>query len=208
MHPETIEHLARVEAVLREARSILARFAYPGDLRTTMVMGFVSQMFEHHEAMMLLCRAGKFGSAFALGRSIFESLYRGLWINFCANEEQIAAFDRDDRFPVNMSVMAEQIDTVYRAHGFFQNFKERAWSALCSYTHTGLLQLGRRFDGHQAVPAYDDAEIYEITTSSTTCVLLLAGKFLARQGHSEECLAVEGLTETYGPVLVNHEMAE
>ena len=201
MSPETNAHLTRTEEAVKEARGILAGIAYPDDLRTTMVMGFVSQVFEHHEAMLLLCRAGKVGSAFALGRSIFESLYRGLWINFCATDEQISAFDRDDKFPVNMSDMAKQIDEMYRAEGFFQDLKRRAWSALCSYTHTGLLQLGRRFNGHQAVPAYSDEEIYEITTSSTTCVLLLAGKLLARQGYGEECVTIENLTANYGPVL-------
>ncbi len=65
--------------------------------------------------MLLLCRNGLLGSAFALGRSIVESMYRGMWINFCATDAQLAEFNRDDRFPVKMPQMAREIDVKYRA---------------------------------------------------------------------------------------------
>lgn len=42
---------------------------------------------------------------------------------------------------------------------------KRGWSALCGYTHTGLIQLGRRFRDHDVKPAYRDSEIVEITTT-------------------------------------------
>jgi hypothetical protein len=198
---ETKVHLEQVESAIHAAKVVLSRFGYPDDQRTTMVVGFISQIVEHHRAMLLLCRADLFGSAFALARSIFESMYRGMWINFCATQEQIVSFDRDDKFPVNMTQMAREIDQAYRAGDFFEDFKNRSWNALCSYTHTGLLQLGRRFTEHTTEPSYTDEEVVEISTSSTTSILLLAGKFLAVQGHDKDCIEVEQLTETYGPAL-------
>lgn len=54
--------------------------------------------------------------------------------------------------------------------GFFAELLSRSWRALNGYTHTGMLQLGRRFTGRTLEPAYGDGEIVEITTSTTTCL--------------------------------------
>ncbi len=199
MKPETEEHLKKVEGAVAEANHILAQHDYPDNSRTVIVVGLLATMIEHHRAMLLLIRTGRVGSAFALARSIVESMYRGMWINACATDQQIQAFEADDKFPVNMPDMAKAIDEAYRAHGFCEDLRKRGWAALCSYTHSGMLQLGRRFREHKVQPNYDDREIYEATTTVTTCILLLAGKFLAYQNHVAECTAVEALVGIYGP---------
>jgi hypothetical protein len=177
----------------------LAIHAYPDDLRTVMAIGFITQIIEHHGAMLLLIRGDKIGSAFALARSLVEGMYRGLWINFVATDVEVARFERTDDIGLTMTELARAIDRAYHAGHFFENLKVRSWDALNSYAHTGVLQLGRRFREHNVEPAYTDAEIFEVTTAVTTCVLLLAGKFLAVQNHPDECRAVEALVETYGP---------
>jgi len=199
MKTETEEHLKKVEGAVAQANHILAQHDYPDNSRTVIVIGLLATMIEHHRAMLLLIRNARVGSAFTLARSIVESMYRGMWINGCATDQQIQAFEADDKFPVNMPDMAKAIDEAYRAHGFFENLRERGWAALCSYTHSGMLQLGRRFREHKVQPNYDDREIYEATTTVTTCILLLAGKFLAYQNHVAECRAVEALVGIYGP---------
>jgi hypothetical protein len=57
MTPETREHLQHCEAAIQEAKRLLAIHGYPDDLRTVMVIGFITQLVEHHEAMLLLIRA-------------------------------------------------------------------------------------------------------------------------------------------------------
>jgi Family of unknown function (DUF6988) len=198
MKPETSEHLNKVEGAIREAKRLLAQHGYPDTLRTVVVIGFIDQMIEHHDSTLVLLRNGKVGSAFVLARSIFESAYRGLWINFCATDAEIEHFERHDELLVKMPQMARAIDEKYQAHGFFEDLKNRAWPALCSYTHTGLLQLGRRFTGHNVQPDYGDDEIFEATNAVTTCILLLVGKFLAVQSYGDECRVAEALIQTYG----------
>jgi hypothetical protein len=200
LKPETINHLNKVEAVLSNAKAIVTRHGYPDDLRTVIVVGFIDQMFEHHEAMLILVRSDKVGSAFALARSIFESMYRGLWINLCATDAQIQSFERDDELPLNMTQMARAIDLQYHAGNFFEDLKNRGWKALCSYTHTGLLQLGRRFNDHNVQPAYTDGQIFQATTTVTTCILLLVAKFLVVQNNAQESQEAEALIRTYGPL--------
>ena len=60
-----------------------------------------------------------------------------------------------------------------------------------------MLQLGRRFTGHNLQPSYSDEEIEGVATGTTTCILKLAGKFLAVQNHEIECKAVEALVGTW-----------
>src|SRR6266851_3620680 len=72
MTPETAKHLDQVEAAIKQARSVFIKYSYVDTLRNVVVIGLIDQMIEHHEAMVILIRAAKIGSAFALSRSIFE----------------------------------------------------------------------------------------------------------------------------------------
>ena len=100
MTDATKAHLNQVEAATQRVKELLATHGYADDLRNVLVIGFIDQMVEHHESMLLLIRNGKNGSAFALARSIFESMYRALWINLCATDAQISTFERNDELPL------------------------------------------------------------------------------------------------------------
>ena len=194
------QHLIKVEAGIQSAKPLLGRHRYPDDYRTVVVIGFIAQLVEHHQAVLVLIAHDMIGSAFALARPIMEGMYRGLWINVCATEAEITRFTDKDEIRLSMAEMARAIDESYRGEGFFQNLKVRSWDALNSYTHTGMLQLGRRFTEHEVRSSYTDGQIVEMTTASTTCVLILISRFLAKQNHGEEMRAVDALIETYGPL--------
>ncbi len=186
------------EIAVGKAKDLLGRHEYPDDLRTIIVAGFVDTIIEHHASVLLLICSEKIGSAFALLRSIFEGMYRGLWLGFCATDADIQQFKKEDKFQLTQAEMAGAIDEKYRAEGFFADLKQRAWPALNSYAHTGMLQLERRYTGHELKPAYDDAEISEVIISATTCVLTLVSKFLAVQGFADDAREAEKLIGSYG----------
>jgi predicted glycosyl hydrolase (DUF1957 family) len=50
--------------------------------------------------------------------------------------------------------------------------KHNSWSAMNSYTHGGMLQVGRRINGNIIEPKYDDDEIIEVLRSAGTFGLL------------------------------------
>jgi hypothetical protein len=200
MQPKTTAHLEQVEKIVDEAHKILSKHAYPDNTRTVLVAGFLATMIELHGAMLRLIRDGKVGAAFALARSIVESMYRGMYMNFVATDPEVQQFEATDEFPIKMRAMAQALDKAYHAGDFFEDLYNRGWAALCSYTHSGMLQLGRRFTGHNLQPNYTDEEIYAVTTTVTTCVLLLACKFLAVQNQVNDSKTVEALIGTYGPV--------
>jgi hypothetical protein len=123
---------------------LLPRHDLPTDTKTAFLTGFVAIALEHHEAISLLTKSELTGSAFALVRALFETMVRALWINKVANQSQIEKASRDElQFP-RMSQMLAEIDQNYTTDKFFQSLKE-AWKAMCSYAHSGALQIARRF---------------------------------------------------------------
>jgi hypothetical protein len=194
------EHMVKCEHAVQSAKPILGKHSFPDDYRTVIVIGFISTLIEHHEAAFLLIVSDMIGSAFALGRPIVEGMYRGLWLNACATDDELKRFVEKDEIRTTLGQMAEALDPAHNTGDFFQDFKKRAWNALNSYTHTGMLQLGRRFTKHEVKSSYTDGQIVEMTTTMTTCVLLLISRFLAKQGYPEDANAIDALIETYGLV--------
>jgi hypothetical protein len=199
LNGETIEHLKQVEAAIEKLKEVLNACKIAQELRNVILIGTIDQLIEHHASVLLLIRSAKVGSAFALSPSIVEGMYRGLWLNFCATDDEVKNFEQEDKLRLNMTEIAKAIDEKYQAEGFFEDLRQRAWPHLCSYAHTGILQLGRRFTGDTLAPNYGDAEIVEITTSITTCILTMSSKFLARLNLGAEALVAEKLIVTFGP---------
>jgi hypothetical protein len=143
-------------ALLPVTRSVFIKYPYTDTLRNIVAIGLIDQMIEHHEAMVMLIRAGKIGSAFALSRSIFESTFRGVWFALCATDAQLEYFAQSDQLPLdasgnrmNMTSMATAIDAATGADPsdpadqFFKDLKDRGWKALCSYTHSRYAHVKR-----------------------------------------------------------------
>ena len=63
-----------------------------------------------------------------------------------------------------------------------------------------MLQIGRRFTNDEVANNYTDDEIYEITTTATTVILLTVSFFLKRNGHTDSGDAIQSFLETYGPL--------
>jgi hypothetical protein len=122
------------------------------------------------------------------------------WLNAVATDEELKRFIDKDDIELTFQEIAEALDPAHNSGDLFQTLKKNAWKALNSYTHTGMLQLGRRFSKHEVENSYTEGEIYEMTTTLTTCVLILISRFLAKQGHPDDAKAIDSLVETYGLV--------
>jgi hypothetical protein len=192
------EHLTRCEKVMQAAKPILAVHKFPTDSRTLTVIGFISVIIEHQEAIVMLVHRDMPGSASALFRPVVEGAYRALWINLPATDAEVEKFVTKDEIDVTFGGIATALDTAYGMVDFFQNFKTRAWKHLNSYTHGGMHQIGRRFLNGEVANNYREEELYELTTSVTTIVLLTIAIFLKKYGHAESGGQIDALMETYG----------
>jgi len=125
---------------------------------------------------------------------MFDAYLRALWINKCASAEEIdQAVHHTLRFPA-LRPMLGQIkqsyflakkdeeltpgERVLRQFGdsFFQ-FHENAWPVMSSYTHSGGLQISRRFTGDKVKANYDEGDIAQALILATVALLLLAHMF-------------------------------
>lgn len=194
------EHLIRCEKAIQSIKPILGQHGFPAESRNLTVIGFISWLIEHHEAILLLTTHDMPGSATALLRPVVEGSYRALWINLPATDTEVKIFTEKDKIDLNFGEIATALDGAYGTAGFFQGLKDRTWKHLNSYTHGGMLQIGRRFTKNEVANNYTDDEIYEMTTTATTIILLTVSSFLKRNGHTDSGETIQGFLETYGPL--------
>jgi hypothetical protein len=197
---ELREHLIRCEKAMQSAKPIIGEHAFPTDSRTLTVIGFISLLVEHQQSILLLVMHDYAGSATALARSVVEGAYRALWINLPATDEEVKKFNEKDQIHLGFGEIAAALDGAYRLEkGFFENFKTRTWKHLNSYTHGGMHQIGRRFNKNKVENNYSEEQMYEMTTTVTTIVLLAISIFIKRHGHAESGDRIQALLGTYGP---------
>lgn len=198
MSNELREHLIRCERAMQSVKPILGKHGFPTDGRTLTVIGFISWLIEHHESILLLVMHGMVGSASALLRPVVEGSYRALWVNLPATDAEVKKFNERDEIDLRFGEIAAALDTAYGMEGFFQNLKDRTWKHLNSYTHGGMQQIGRRFVKNEVANNYSEAEIYEMTTTATTIILLTVSFFLKRHGHMDSGDEIQSFLEIYG----------
>ena len=186
------EEIKNAQHTIAEVKKLLSGLKFSGDEWSVVVAGLIHQGIEHHEAILLLIQSHLTGSAFALCRSVVEVLVRGAWFTCCATKEQVEKFIEHDEIEYSFHELASAIDQSQQI-GFFGDFKRKYWRALNSYTHTGILQLGRRWTQGKLLASYDEEEIMEVVRTCTMCILLLVQPYLAKNGHSEASKKIVGM---------------
>ena len=198
MKLELTKHLDKVRDTVTEVDRTVSSHKYPSDRRTVMVMGLLSTIIQHHRSMLHLIKSeGTAGSSLALARDILKGMRYGLWINSCATEEQILQIEEADEFPFGIPEVIKEIEAAYCTDRFFEGLKNRWGTQLYKYSRSDIFQLGRWEIGASSGLHLDDGELREATTIATLCIVLLAGKFLAGQGHSADCELIETLAADY-----------
>jgi hypothetical protein len=182
----------------RERVGQLVSGEYDSATRTMLLVAFADQIFEHHQAVLYLIEQRLTGSAFALVRSLIEAFFKVQWAVACASDQQVEQIGTKKRFEFpGTEDMVKEIDQKLQTEGFFLDFKKNAWAAMNSYTHTGLLQLSRRFSGDRVQPRYDDTECIEVVRVSTTSIVLLGRFFSVVTGRAAEAEKAEELMQEY-----------
>ena len=61
---------------------------------------------------------------------------------------------------------------------------------MCDYTHTGNLQLSRRWSGDELEPSYEDSEVIEVIKGSEIILLMFAYVVLKEHNYMDEAEAI------------------
>lgn len=170
--------------------------------RITLVGAYLDTVIEHHESVTMLIRACRYGSAFALARPIYEATLRGCWVNACASEEEVRQLrraDHHDRIIPRFGDLLSKLAVAYKLNEV-QNSKTK-WEALCSYTHTGLRQLGRRGFRGARQHGYSRKAIVEILDLTTSSLASLAKVYFVGSGNGISALFLTAIEkEYYAPI--------
>jgi hypothetical protein len=175
---------------------LLERHAFPDDHRPVWVAGSLAQALEHHEAISLLIKRQLTGSAFALVRPMVDTVMRAHWINAVACDEQVEQAREDKNVFPPMKEMSEAVGQAYSADELFRQFTSE-WEAMCSYTHSGARQIGRRFTGTEVKPSYKEEAIVQALDLTNYGVLFLAGMFFISTGQKPEAHETRTMMRDY-----------
>lgn len=164
--------------------------------RQTLLIAYFDICMEHIQSIHLLVLHKMHGSAFALIRPFYETYFRALWMLKFASDQEIEAIRLNNfRFP-NMASKINALDDIYTGTDFFKQIKHSAWSAMCDYTHSGTLQLSRRWNGDNLEPNYEEGEIIEVLKSTKIILLLFVYTLLKEHGYQSDAEKVNNLILT------------
>ncbi len=74
MPTTVVAELKQAEDAVNEVKRILSKYGFSDEEWSTVVIGFIAQAIEHHEAILLLLRSGLVGSGFALLRPLVSCI--------------------------------------------------------------------------------------------------------------------------------------
>jgi hypothetical protein len=163
---------------------VAAKGECPTGDRNTLLVAYWSLAFDHHRGVLCLLSNEFYGSAFALVRPLVEAAVRA-HVVIMGSEEDLRKL-RNDEYRTNFVTVGKQIDAFFHTDDFFEKFLERARKALHSYTHAGLLQLGRRFSGTDLTPSYSEEEIIEVVRTTTSATFMVTNLVTKHFGFEEE----------------------
>ena len=175
---------------------VVARGQCPTGDRNTPLMAYWSLVFDFHRGVLCLMHHRFFGSAFALVRPTVEAVVRAHVVVMGSNEDLQKL--RDDEYRTNLSTVGKQIDAAFGTDDLFERFLMKARNALHSYTHAGILQLGRRFSGTDLTPNYTEQEILEVIRTATSAAFMVNNLVAKHFGFERESEEASKLFEEWG----------
>lgn len=167
-----------VEAALLDLRDLIAWINNQSaevristdDMRHVLAAGCFDIALEHQAAIASLTQLELHGSAHALLRVLTDSVFRGMYLWRAASIEDVERYQRDE-FRMGIEKLVAAVERALAAqqqqHGVGQHREvvsaivRTQWEVFCSFTHTGHMQITRRYTGTQLKPNYPDAEIIQ-----------------------------------------------
>lgn len=158
---------------------------YTDGERDTLLLAYWELVSDFHRGIHALIQNEFFGSAFALVRPVVESFVRA-HVALMGSDNDVNSL-REDTYKVNFKEIGPKIDAAFALDHMMENFlNERTRSALHSYTHAGLQQLGRRFNAGDVRPRYSDEEIIEVIRVVTSALFMVTNLMTKHFGFEDD----------------------
>lgn len=163
---------------------------------------------EHSSGMLALLSMGLPNAALALLRPQFETLVRGVWLLYAADEKWVrqyhaplseASVKEADRAP-SVKEMFDQLAAIERSDvravvANLGQYRDVNWKALNSFTHGGKHPMSRSAVG------YPDELVANVVRNANGLVCLAAQLAATLSGDTSNMDAIRGLHDEYGDCL-------
>jgi hypothetical protein len=171
--------------------------------RDKLLASYWALVVDYHEGMLGLMRQKLYGSAFALLRPTVEALVRA-HVVLMASQDVVDEIIADD-YKTNFKTIGAEIDTAFgykrpeAEQGLFEKFlHEEGRGVLHAFTHSGLPQLGRRFNGADLDVTFEDEEIINFAHISTSVLWMVTNLLTNQFGFKEESKEADRLFREWG----------
>jgi uncharacterized protein DUF6988 len=166
------KHVAQSEDLIIWLDRFIERLSIPTNDRAVIVACCLDVALEHHKSIVLTTTESYYGSAFALIRLEFEAYVRGVWLSNCATDKEVERFKKSDKLDRKFGDMIADIEALEAFDvGVLSKIKRESWNTMCSFTHTGRLQVVRRLTTTEIAPSYPEEEVVG-TLDAAGCVAL------------------------------------
>jgi len=166
------KRIEQSESLIHWLDELIATLSIPTNDRALISACCLEAALEHHRSIVLTSTASYYGTAFALVRLEFEAYVRGVWLHHCATDDQLNMFKRDELQTRFDDLISELESKEAFNVGVLSAIKHASWKAMCSFTHTGFLQVVRRISDTEIGANYSMDEILETLNFSDSIALL------------------------------------
>jgi hypothetical protein len=163
---------------------VVSRQQVPTGERNTPLMAYWSLVFEIHRAILCLIDHKFYGAALALLRPTIEAVVRAHVVLMCS-EEGLREL-RDDEYRTNLATVGAEIDAAFGTGNLFEKFLNESRKALHSYTHAGLSQIGRRFQGTDLAANFRESEVIAVIHVSMSAAFMVNNLVTKHFGFEKE----------------------
>ena len=169
------KRVAQSEDLINWLDRFIEGLSIPTNNRAIIVASCLDVALEHHKSIVLTTSASFHGSAFALFRIEFEAYIRGVWLSYCASDNEVERFKENDKLDRKLGAMIDDLEAQEAFNvGVLSKIKQRSWDVMCSFTHTGREQVIRRLTGTEIGPNYPEEEIVDVLNTVGSVALWAA----------------------------------
>jgi hypothetical protein len=179
-------------------------------LRDSLALDACALTLEHGQAMRQLVSSQLEASAMTLLRVQHEALLRAIWLLYAASEANVdalaaprtmATLKKANNLPLTHDLLdqVEKSDAPEVMKRNLRQFRDQSWAGMNSYTHAGLLALGRIGSGH---PESHLVQTVQVSNAHSYSACMIMARLVGPE-HSSASINVIALAHPGCMVLVN-----
>jgi hypothetical protein len=162
MNSEIAKKISNMESISLFLNATLKNCKFGKTKKQSIFLAYYDMNLEYITSIHLLIKNKIYGVPSAIVRLHLETLYKALWVNYCAENKEIDKINVGTfKFP-GINKLVTDIDKIFESNNIYQNIKDNRWKEMCEYTHTGTQQLAKRYKNGELKPNYSQEIIVGI----------------------------------------------